>query len=240
MPTDAHSLHCPNCGAVAEPGSGRCPYCRARLATVSCPSCFARIFDGAAFCSSCGARRTRTETAADAAQCPSCKGALTLIEVGTTPLLECAACDGIWMDASAFEALCTSSESQAAVLHRLAERTPVPANARVKYRPCLRCGKMMNRVNFGRISGTIVDVCRGDGTFMDAGELHAILDFIRSGGLDRTRRRQIEDLRDAERRLRDRQAAEMRRPADGDGFGTTRTISWGADDIAEILKALKW
>jgi hypothetical protein len=28
---------------------------------------------------------------------------------------------------------------------------------------------MMNRVNFGRLSGTVVDVCRGHGTYLDAG-----------------------------------------------------------------------
>ena len=31
---------------------------------------------------------------------------------------------------------------------------------------------MMNRMNFGRLSGTVVDVCSGHGTFLDAGELH--------------------------------------------------------------------
>lgn len=239
MAEDARSLHCPNCGAAAEPGSGRCPYCRALLATVSCPACFARIFDGTAFCSSCGARRTRTEAPADAARCPSCRGQLALVELGTTSFLECATCDGVWIDAEMFEALCASSESQAAVLHRLAARTPVPADARVKYRPCLRCGKMMNRVNFSRLSGTIVDACRGHGTFLDAGELHAVLAFIRAGGLERARERQIEDLRDEQRRLRAQQAAEMRHPRGGDTGGPTNAISWGADDLAEILRALR-
>lgn len=239
MPKDAHSLHCPNCGAIADAGSGRCPYCRARLATVSCPSCFARIFEGAAFCSSCGSRRVRAETAADAAHCPSCRGALAQIEVGTTRLLECATCDGIWIDAEMFEALCANSESQAAVLHRLGARTAVPGDARVKYRPCLQCGKMMNRVNFGRLSGTVVDVCRGHGTFLDAGELHAVLTFIRAGGLDRARERQIEDLKDEQRRLASQQAAEMRRPSNGEGFRTTTSLSWDASDLTKFLEALR-
>ena len=236
MPEDAHSLHCPNCGAVADPDSGRCPFCRARLATVSCPSCFSRIFDGAAFCSFCGARRSRSEAHADAARCPSCRGVLALVDVGGTPLLECASCDGIWLDADVFEALCAGSESQAAVLHRLAGRTPAAADARVTYRPCLRCGTMMNRLNFGRLSGTIVDVCRGHGTFLDAGELHAVLAFIRAGGLDRARDRQIEDLKDEQRRLRDQQATDTRRSRTGD---SAPGISWQATDIGAILSALK-
>jgi Zn-finger nucleic acid-binding protein len=153
-------------------------------------------------------------------------------------MLECATCDGIWIDADVFEALCASSESQSAVLHRLGTRTPVAADARVKYRKCLRCGTVMNRVNFGRLSGTIIDVCRGHGTFLDAGELHAVLAFIRAGGLDRARDRQIEDLRDEQRRLRDQQATEMRRSRDTDTLGSSHVLRWSAGDLEEILRAL--
>ena len=41
----------------------------------------------------------------------------------------------------------------------------------------------MNRVNFARMSGVIVDACRGHGTYLDAGELHRIVKFIQSGGV---------------------------------------------------------
>ena len=64
----------------------------------------------------------------------------------------------------------------------------------------MTCGKLMNRVNFGR-SGTVVDVCRGHGTFLDAGELHAIVTFIRDGGLDRARQREKDDLEEERHRL---------------------------------------
>ena len=36
----------------------------------------------------------------------------------------------------------------------------------------------MNRLNFGRLSGTIVDMCNGHGTFLDRGELHQVVKFI--------------------------------------------------------------
>jgi hypothetical protein len=65
---------------------------------------------------------------------------------------------------------------------------------------------MMNRVNFARLSGTIVDVCKGHGTFLDAGELQAIVAFIQGGGLERARQRQIDDLKEHERRLKDQEA----------------------------------
>jgi Zn-finger nucleic acid-binding protein len=203
MAADASSLHCPNCGASADPDARRCPFCKARLATVSCPSCFALMFDGAKFCPTCGARRSRAAEEDANARCPGCKAQLQRLQLGATPLLECATCDGVWMDAAVFEQLCADKESQAAVLHKF-RGAATPGAGRVKYRPCARCGKMMNRVNFGRMSGVVVDVCKGHGTYLDPGELHQIVTFIQAGGLERARARQLEDLREQERDLRDR------------------------------------
>jgi Zn-finger nucleic acid-binding protein len=207
--SDAASLHCPDCGAPADPDDRRCRYCKARLATVSCPSCFALMFEGAAFCPRCGARRERAAGETAKARCPGCKSALQQVQVGSTRLLECTSCDGIWVDASVFEQLCADKEAQAAVLHKFNGRGGTRAE-RVKYRPCARCGKMMNRVNFGRISGTIVDVCKGHGTYLDPGELHRIVQFIQDGGLERARTRQLEELKERERELRDLEAKQAR------------------------------
>jgi Zn-finger nucleic acid-binding protein len=226
MPADASSLHCPNCGAPVDPDARRCPYCKARLATISCPSCFALMFDGTAFCPKCGARRARSEQDGLQARCSGCRKAMERLQIGTTTLLECAACDGIWMDADTFEALCANKEAQAAVLHQYNARPPVKGD-RVKYRPCARCGKMMNRVNFGRLSGIVVDVCKGHGTYLDPGELHAIVAFIESGGLDRARARQLDELKEQERRVREAEhkLARERRKADPQR-GTAGWTAW--------------
>ncbi len=197
---DAGRLRCPACGANVAPDAGRCPYCRARLATISCPSCFALMFDSAAYCQACGARRERAEAEDAGARCPGCGEDLTRVSVGGTPMLECRDCDGVWLEAADFERICADSETQAAVLHHIAPRAEVQTRA-VKYRRCLRCGKMMNRMNFGQVSGTVVDACKGHGTFLDAGELHAIVTFIRGGGLERARQMKIEALKEEERRL---------------------------------------
>jgi Zn-finger nucleic acid-binding protein len=58
----------------------------------------------------------------------------------------------------------------------------------------------MNRSNFGMRSGVIIDVCRGHGTWFDRDELRRVIEFIRSGGLDLARQREIEQLREAKRR----------------------------------------
>ncbi|HEX5474323.1 MAG TPA: zf-TFIIB domain-containing protein [Vicinamibacterales bacterium] len=198
---DSASLHCPNCGAPAAPNTARCPYCQTRLAAVSCPACFGLMFDGQEFCPHCGARRERQVPGGAAGTCPGCRDTLERVEVGTTTLLECRHCDGVWMDADAFERLCADRDTQAAVLHRVTADGGAP-EAAVHYRPCVRCGKLMNRVNFAHISGVVVDVCRGHGTFLDAGELHRIVAFVNGGGLDRMREQQREAFAEEERRLR--------------------------------------
>jgi Zn-finger nucleic acid-binding protein len=157
------------------------------------------------------------------------------LAIGKTPLLECPTCDGIWVDADVFERLCADRESQAAVLPRLT-RTPGTKGVQpVRYRPCVRCGKMMNRVNFGSISGAVVDVCKGHGTFLDAGELHQIVTFIQSGGLDRARARQLEDLKEEQRHLRD-----MERKAAREAFHSREAGAAGwSFDAAELTKLIE-
>ena len=222
--TDASSLHCPNCGAPAGPELRRCSFCRARLATVGCPSCFALMFDESAFCGRCGAPRRREAHDAPAPRCPGCREEMQAIAVGGTPLFECGTCDGVWMDAETFEAVCADREAQAAVLHRFPARPPKAAA--VRYRPCARCGKMMNRVNFARVSGIVVDACKGHGTYLDPGELHALVEFIHSGGMERARARQLEELEERERRAAEAERRLARDRGRSDPHFSTGLASW--------------
>ncbi len=236
MSPDAVSLHCPNCGAVAEPDAGRCPYCKARLAVISCAACFARIFDGAAFCPHCGARTAVREESTKGGACPGCGKDLQRLTLGETTLLECPSCDGVWMDADEFERMCADREMQTAVLHRFQARRAAPAGA-VRYRRCLRCGSMMNRVNFGKLSGAVIDVCRGHGTFLDAGELHRIADFVQHGGMDRARERQIEELKEQEQRLLEAQRRAALEGASAETFH--RSGTWNRVSLSELLAAIR-
>ncbi|MBI3046766.1 MAG: zf-TFIIB domain-containing protein [Acidobacteria bacterium] len=229
------TLRCPSCGAPAAPEATRCDYCRSRLATVSCPSCFGLLFEGAAFCHHCGTPGSRTERAPEQRiLCPACRAAMRWVTVGTTDLLECEACDGTWIEAGAFERLCADRENQTAVLHAPASppRTVVARASAVRYRPCPRCGKLMNRINFGRMSGTIVDVCRGHGTFLDRGELHQVVRFIQEGGLDRAREAQRQDL--ADERRRERVIARTQAGTDG----TSSASTWNESAVTDLLAAL--
>jgi Zn-finger nucleic acid-binding protein len=230
---DAGALHCPNCGGPAAPGDAACKYCHAQLATVSCPSCFALMFEGAVYCPSCGTRRARTAGSPAQAPCPSCRGKMQDVQVGDTAMLECTRCHAVWVDAVTFEHICANGESQAAVLHQWTGTPASAKSASVSYRKCVACGKMMNRINYGRLSGTIVDVCKGHGTFLDAGELHAIVRFIQGGGLDRARQRQIEDLKDQEQQLRQ---AQMLRDHGSDSVKSEPTLGL---DLLSLLDHLR-
>lgn len=155
------------------------------------------------------------------------------VQVGDTAMLECERCRALWIDATTFEHICASQEAQGAVLHRWAGQPVVKQRTEVRYRKCVACGTMMNRLNFGRLSGAIVDVCRGHGTFLDAGELHAVVRFIQGGGLDRARERQIEDLKEQEQRLRQ---AQMARPSPATEFDFE---SWTRKDLQSLLDQLR-
>jgi Zn-finger nucleic acid-binding protein len=212
-PPPAGSLHCPNCGAIADEQATQCPYCRAKLATVSCPSCFRRLFVGAAYCSHCGAAAAR-QAGAEAVKvpCPQCKKDMAAVQLGSLTLSECVKCSGIWVGAEAFDKLSADKEAQAAVLTGAATAKgltagPPAQETRIRYRPCPSCKKMMNRVNFAHGSGVILDVCRAHGTFFDRDELHRVVTFIKDGGLERARIREREAFKEEERRVRALQSA---------------------------------
>jgi Zn-finger nucleic acid-binding protein len=75
----------------------------------------------------------------------------------------------------------------------------------VRYVACPDCGKIMNRVNFARHSGVVVDVCKAHGTWFDKDELRQILEFIQAGGLDASRQRDLERLKQENELLRQRE-----------------------------------
>jgi Zn-finger nucleic acid-binding protein len=205
MPTEAGTLDCPMCGAPASPDATRCEHCGARLATVACPSCFGLIFQGAKFCSHCGAKVERVEVAtATPRRCPRCREPMGAITVGNTNLLECGKCEGVWADTASLEQICSDREKQSAVLG-----IPTPVQApdehaieEVRYLPCPVCNTLMNRVNFAHCSHIIVDVCVKDGTWFDTDELRKVVEFIRAGGLEKARAREIEDLEQRRSQLR--------------------------------------
>lgn len=199
---EARALRCPGCGAPVPPDASQCPYCQAQLATVACPACFALVPLSASHCPACGAATTsRTPLVAEEAPCPACAKPLAADRVGDLETRVCPACGGLWLDRAVFEQLGASRERQGAVLGALPAPAapPVAALEPVQYRPCPACGARMNRVNYARRSGVVLDVCKAHGLWFDRDELRRLLAFIAGGGLDRARERDLEDLKEAKR-----------------------------------------
>lgn len=207
---EAFTLSCPRCGAPAEPDQSDCRYCGTALAQMACPSCFARVFRGAEHCPRCGAELRRDVRAdAEGLDCPRCREPLAAVAVGSVSLRECRGCGGSWVGAAAFERICAEREQQAAVLGALGQPADASGDAPAppaSYVPCPICRRLMNRMNFARSSGVIVDVCKGHGVWFDRDELSRIVAFVRGGGLDRARTRERETLEDARRKLRAEEA----------------------------------
>ncbi len=125
------------------------------------------------------------------------------VEIGATTLRECERCEGLWVDVRSFEKICADREEQSAVMGIAGPAPGAHETSKVKYVPCPECSQLMNRMNFARCSGVIVDVCKNHGTWFDREELSRIIEFIRGGGLNASRAK--EKLAIAEERERVRQ-----------------------------------
>jgi Zn-finger nucleic acid-binding protein len=242
MSTSAETLNCPMCGAPASSEATACEHCGARLATVACPSCFGMIFQGAKFCSHCGARVDRTQLPGAPPQtCPRCQVPMDAAVVGTTHLRECSRCGGLWADSESLRQICTDREEQAAVLG-VAALVPggesVALEAKIRYLPCPVCRKLMNRVNFARCSNVVVDVCGQHGTWFDKDELQRIVDFIRRGGLEQARIREIAELDEQRRELQAARRAGGGGTADPDDGSYLGDRHLGISSVAAVLKSL--
>ncbi len=192
----AELLSCPGCGAPAAPDAVRCEYCESALKTVTCPSCFASMFAGSQFCPHCGARATAVvDDGGLSLPCPSCSASMKPVRVGPTPMQQCESCGGSWLTTETFTTLCTDREAQSALASTFGGVAASPPPLRlsgIRYRHCAACQRSMNRVNFGRVSGVVIDLCKGHGVWFDPGELQGILSFVANGGLERMRESEAE------------------------------------------------
>jgi Zn-finger nucleic acid-binding protein len=150
---------------------------------------------------------------------------LEKVLIGQTQLEECPRCEGVWADADAVRQICARQEEQAAVLGMATATTASPGislDDRIHYIPCPACHDLMNRVNFAHCSNVIVNVCSRHGTWVDKDQLRRIVEFIRDGGLEKSRRAELEELEDRKRSLEAK--VDLGAPAAGDWYDTNRHV----------------
>jgi len=236
----AETLLCPNCGAPAATDAPGCAYCNARLATVACPSCFGMMFVGHRHCPRCGAAAERAASAPSNRPCPRCHVPMAKTQVGDARLSECPRCQGLWVDVATFESICANRETQAAVLGVGAGPKPMTptATAPVNYIPCPDCASLMNRINFARCSGVIVDVCKGHGTWFDRNELTLIIEFIRKGGLEVSRQKQKAEWEQERRRLEEQRRDAVAAGVSAPVGATPPDVRIGIEFAGWVIKSL--
>ncbi len=127
--------------------------------------------------------------------CPRCKTSLK-VQAGKDDKFEiCPKCGGMWLDKVKFH-LATRTYSVHKDGSYTTEYRKDPYKNPGGYIPCVRCGNLMNRKNFAKISGVMIDRCGKHGVWLDGGELERIRHFIADGGMDRSRDREIVRNRD--------------------------------------------
>ncbi len=198
----ARTYACAACGAQVDELARRCRYCAAPVATVRCATCFHMNVPEAGFCSGCG-RQLGLEPVGEAGAlpCPCCKQPLESYRHGAGTLLDCSLCGGQFVEHPLLREMLHHHEH--AAFPESAPQLAGRPDPRTSYIPCPICSSLMNRKNFGGMSGVIVDVCKKHGTWFDLGELPRVLAFVAAGGLERSR------VREAEEEARSRRAAHV-------------------------------
>ena len=190
-----------------------------------CTNCNAPLSDGSIVCAYCGDRSDidlkgvhyyTTHDNDSPRICPRCNVRLKSIDLklqGRFLIERCDQCFGLFFDPGELEALLDASvahvfEIDHAGLQAIANHPPAGQHP-VSYIKCPVCSQLMNRGNFGAMSGVVVDRCRSHGVWLDGGELRQLMEWMKLGGklLDEKKKheRQKEELRREAERIQVRQ-----------------------------------
>ncbi|MCL1894034.1 MAG: zf-TFIIB domain-containing protein [Holophagaceae bacterium] len=201
---EARAMRCSACGALVDENSPSCPYCRATLSRVACPKCFGHVPVNARHCPACGNPvGDESESEQGELLCPNCKLEMETSTLGDIKLHNCGRCGGSWLDNDIFENLSADREQRGRIFLGLGSNVgSVMPETTITYRPCPVCHKLMNRFNYAKISGVILDLCKTHGVWFDKDELGAVINFIEKGGLVKAQQRQQMKLEDAQRDAR--------------------------------------
>ena len=199
--------NCPNCGAAATPEGVRCAFCGSSLVTQVCAKCYGAIFPGMKHCPWCGENADGgRHTDMSSSKCPRCSVPFLAVKVGKKTVYECPACGGLWVSNNTFQEICKDQGQQQRVVgfdfeSRIASSSATTQSGRT-YIPCPECTKLMHRRQFASCSGVILDMCKAHGVWFDRNELKRIVEFIQTGGLDKSREREKIKLEEEKEKLR--------------------------------------
>jgi len=121
--------------------------------------------------------------------CPTCDIPLQTINLsgdGKYYIERCDRCMGLFFDPGELEALLDKSVTNVFRIDHKNINKLVKDRAnqkrKVQYVKCPVCTNIMNRANFGKRSGVIIDRCKDHGIWLDGGELKQIMEWRKAGG----------------------------------------------------------
>lgn len=113
--------------------------------------------------------------------CPACKKPMLILELDGVEVDHCPACLGAWLDAGELEALLSSDENGAIASLTSAMQT-AERLGKSRDRQCPRCRRKLEARRV-RDADVTLDTCpRGDGLWLDHGELAALVRAFASTG----------------------------------------------------------
>jgi Zn-finger nucleic acid-binding protein len=201
-------LHCPSCGAAVKRRELNCEYCKAPLdfnlkgKTIPCPHCFADTPAHGRFCVRCAQPLTAAVRDGEIMEdrlCPRCQVPMQSKTTGEFSLIGCTRCGGFFISNETFEMMQENTKRVILPMNSAARDT-VTLDQNIQYVRCPVCRNLMNRTNFARVSGVIVDTCRAHGVWFDGEELEKVMDFIARGGLQKARTVELQELKAEEQR----------------------------------------
>jgi Zn-finger nucleic acid-binding protein len=158
--SDPAQATCPQCGGGFDDGP-LCGYCHQGVRFAG---------EGFAFTKS-------------ALACPLCDQPLHQIDYHGVTIDTCGRCEGAWFDVGELEQVAQAARRSATESSFVATPTDDPGDIPRReraYIPCPKCGSLMNRQNWERRSGVLVDFCKRCGVWLDGTELAQIRSFAAS------------------------------------------------------------
>ena len=164
--------------------------------TIPCETCAQTYNAKMHHCPFCNATTRRDTATAVEAACPRCQAPLEEDDYRGSVIDICTKCSGLWLDMPEYDFHTSERDVYAdPSIGREFVKQGYPSQE--GYLPCVRCQKLMNRINYRRLSGVMIDVCKQHGAWFDAGELEQIRTFIANGGIEQSQDRQILHNREA-------------------------------------------
>lgn len=156
---------------------------------VTCSHCEKDYNSKFKYCPYCGEQAAQESDLTDLT-CPHCNVIMDKVMEIESIIDYCPECGGVWCENNELEEITRERDVflRDDIPRKFVKKRPEEI---VQYIKCPVCKEQMNRMNFGKISGIIVDICSNHGIWLDSGELEEIRAFIANGGIDKAQNKDI-------------------------------------------------